>query len=128
MSTELEQVDLVEAELVADGDASAGGAVAAYDQVTARPGRAGDEGGRGTARLPASHDPDRLRPGPGAVVRVPPWLAERTGIVLPLSAITVGIYVAFVKWLDEVKEAALISVGTRAGCGRAVRVGVCRGG
>ncbi|MEU6348362.1 hypothetical protein ABZ896_03445 [Streptomyces sp. NPDC047072] len=35
MSTELEQVDLVEAEPVEDGDASAGGAVAAYDPATA---------------------------------------------------------------------------------------------
>ncbi|MEU9247772.1 hypothetical protein [Streptomyces sp. NPDC048385] len=35
MSTELGQVDLAEAELVEDGDASAGGTVAAYDQATA---------------------------------------------------------------------------------------------
>ncbi|MFF9070470.1 hypothetical protein ACF09E_34510 [Streptomyces sp. NPDC014891] len=41
------------------------------------------------------------------------WLAERTGTLLPPSALTVGTYVAFVKWLDEVVEAAPNSIERR---------------
>lgn len=41
------------------------------------------------------------------------WLAEQTGTRLPDSSITVGTYVAFVRWLDEVKEAAPNSIERR---------------
>lgn len=41
------------------------------------------------------------------------WLAERTGTRLPDSAITVGTYVAFGRWLDEVKQAAPNSIERR---------------
>lgn len=41
------------------------------------------------------------------------WLAEQTGTRLPDSAITPGTYVAFVRWLDEVKMAAPNSLDRR---------------
>lgn len=41
------------------------------------------------------------------------WLAEQTGTRLPVSSITIGTYVAFVKWLDEVKKAAPNSIERR---------------
>jgi hypothetical protein len=41
------------------------------------------------------------------------WLAKQTGARLPLSAITVGTYVAFVRWLDEVMLAAPNSIERR---------------
>ncbi|MFJ2745398.1 hypothetical protein ACIO3O_37710 [Streptomyces sp. NPDC087440] len=41
------------------------------------------------------------------------WLAEQTGVRLPLSSVTVGTYVAFVRWLDEVKKAAPNSIERR---------------
>ncbi|WP_327687070.1 hypothetical protein [Streptomyces sp. NBC_00467] len=41
------------------------------------------------------------------------WLAERTGITLPLTAATAGTLVGFVVWLDEVKKAAPNSIDRR---------------
>ncbi|MFD4865244.1 hypothetical protein [Streptomyces sp. NPDC058412] len=41
------------------------------------------------------------------------WLAEQRGVRLPLSAVTVGTFVAFVTWLDEVVEAAPNSIERR---------------
>ncbi|MET7534762.1 hypothetical protein [Streptomyces goshikiensis] len=41
------------------------------------------------------------------------WLAERTGTLLPLTAVTKGTMVSFTVWLDEVKEAAPNSIDRR---------------
>jgi integrase len=41
------------------------------------------------------------------------WLAERTGHLLPLTAVTRGTLVGFVTWLDTVKEAAPNSIDRR---------------
>lgn len=41
------------------------------------------------------------------------WLAERTGHLLPLTAVTKGTLVGFVTWLDTVKEAAPNSIDRR---------------
>ncbi|MBT2478125.1 tyrosine-type recombinase/integrase [Streptomyces sp. ISL-94] len=41
------------------------------------------------------------------------WLAERTGVPLPVTAVDRGTLVAFVAWLDEVKEAAPNSIDRR---------------
>ncbi|MCB5169938.1 hypothetical protein LG634_34695 [Streptomyces bambusae] len=41
------------------------------------------------------------------------WLAERTGTLLSLTAVTKGTMVGFTVWLDEVKEAAPNSIDRR---------------
>ncbi|MDA5281053.1 hypothetical protein [Streptomyces sp. Isolate_45] len=41
------------------------------------------------------------------------WLAERTGVPLPLTAVNKGTLVGFVTWLDEVKQAAPNSIDRR---------------
>ncbi|MGW7312573.1 hypothetical protein [Streptomyces sp. NPDC054865] len=41
------------------------------------------------------------------------WLAERTGVPVPLTAVNKGTLVGFVTWLDEVKQAAPNSIDRR---------------
>jgi hypothetical protein len=103
--TELEPVEVVDAELVEDDDAPGAGAVAVPDPVTAvlkaldadaeehlhdiRPKKTKDGYARDWEIWGEFHD----------------WLAERTGIRLPLSKVTVGTFVSFVTYLDQVVEA-----------------------
>ncbi|MFE5098028.1 hypothetical protein ACFRCI_49405 [Streptomyces sp. NPDC056638] len=107
--TALEPVEVVDAELVED-DSPGADEVAVHDPVAAvlaaldtkaaedlhesRPHKTKTGNARDWELWGEFHD----------------WLAEQTGTRLPDSAITVGTYVAFVKWLDEVKEAAPNSI------------------
>ncbi|MGA4979294.1 hypothetical protein [Streptomyces cinereoruber] len=109
----LERVDVVDAELVEDDETPAGGAVEAYDPVAAI---------LAALDTKAAKDLHEARPRKTKTGyardwalwgEFHAWLAERTGTLLPLSSITVGTYVAFVKWLDEVVEAAPNSIERR---------------
>ncbi|PJE97132.1 hypothetical protein CUT44_14210 [Streptomyces carminius] len=102
--TALEPVEVVDAELVED-DASGADAVAVPDPVAAvlaaldtdakahlddiRPKKTKDGYARDWEIWGEFHD----------------WLAERTGTRLPLSKVTVGTFVSFVTYLDQVVEA-----------------------
>ncbi|MFE5847700.1 hypothetical protein ACFQ7N_39380 [Streptomyces niveus] len=109
----LEPVKVVDAELVGDGDESGSGAVDVPDPAAAI---------IAALDMQAARDlyDDRPRKTTAGYARdwelwgeFHRWLAERTGELLPLSTITVGTYVAFVKWLDKVKEAAPNSIERR---------------
>lgn len=112
--TELEPVEVVDAELVEDDDeAPVGGAVEGYDPVVAI---------LAALETKAAEDLHEARPQKTKTGyardwelwgEFHAWLAEQSGTLLPLSAITVGTYVAFVKWLDEVKGAAPNSIERR---------------
>lgn len=110
--TALEPVEVVDAELVED-DAPGAGAVAVHDPVAAV-----------LAALDTKAAEDLYNDRPHKTTtgyardwelwqEFHGWLEEQTGTRLPDSAITVGTYVAFVKWLDEVKEAAPNSIERR---------------
>ncbi|MFF4173692.1 hypothetical protein [Streptomyces sp. NPDC001744] len=101
----LEPVEVVDAELVEDDDAPGAGAVAVRDPVAAvlqaldtdakqhlediRPKKTKDGYKRDWEIWGEFHD----------------WLAEQKGTRLPLSTITVGTFVGFVVYLDQVVEA-----------------------
>ncbi|MEU2899633.1 hypothetical protein ABZ690_08095 [Streptomyces sp. NPDC006967] len=100
----LEPVEVVDAELV-DDDAPGAGEVAAADPAAAV-----------LAALEAdAHDhlnrirPKKTRDGYARDWQVwkefHGWLAERTGTPLPLNSVTVGTFVAFVTYLDQVVQA-----------------------
>ncbi|MEU6965131.1 tyrosine-type recombinase/integrase [Streptomyces chrestomyceticus] len=110
--TVLEPVEVVDAELVED-DAPGAGAVAVHDPVAAV---------LAALDTKAAEDlyndrPNKTRKGYARDWALwqefHGWLEDQTGTRLPDSAITVGTYVAFVKWLDEVKEAAPNSIERR---------------
>jgi hypothetical protein len=110
---ELEPVEVVDAELIENADAPAGGAVDEYDPADAI---------LAALEMRAAEDLHDARPQKTKTgyardwalwQEFHGWLAERTGTLLQLSDITVGTYVAFVKWLDEVKEAAPNSIERR---------------
>ncbi|TJZ97400.1 site-specific integrase [Actinacidiphila oryziradicis] len=107
MTTELEHVEVVDAELVDADDTPAEGAVEVYDPATAAVIKA--------LEADAKEHLNRIRPKKtkDGYARdwelwgeFHAWLAERTGTHLPLSVVTVGTMVAFVTWLDEVEKAA----------------------
>ncbi|MGN9763060.1 hypothetical protein [Streptomyces sp. SD31] len=112
--TELEPVEVVDGELVDDEDAGSEGAVEAYDPATAAVLKALDKD--------AEEHLQRVRPRKTRTgyardwelwVEFHVWLKAKTGTQLPLSAVTVGTFVGFVTWLDEVKEAAPNSIERR---------------
>ncbi|MEV6147049.1 hypothetical protein [Streptomyces sp. NPDC051992] len=110
--TALEPVEVVVGELV-DDDAPDAGGVAVHDPVAAV------LAALDTKAAEALYD-DRPKKTTTGYARdwelwgeFHRWLEEQTGVLLPLSTITVGTYVAFVKWLDEVKEAAPNSIERR---------------
>lgn len=111
-ATALEPAEVVDAELVTD-DAPRAGAVAVRDPVAAV------LAALDTRAAEDLHDsrPHKIRTGYARDWQLwrefHDWLAERTGTRLPLGAVTVGTYVAFVKWLDEVKKAAPNSIERR---------------
>lgn len=107
MTTELEHVEVVDAELVDDEDTGAKGAVETYDPVAAAVLKALDQD--------AEDHLQRIRPQKTRTGYARDWelwgifhgwLAEKTGTKLPLSALTPGTFVAFVTWLDQDQEAA----------------------
>ncbi|MFB7576375.1 hypothetical protein [Streptomyces sp. NPDC056165] len=107
MTTELEHVEVVVGELVEDEDSGAESAVETYDPVAAAILKALDKD--------AEEHLQRVRPRKTRTGyardwelwgEFHAWLAEKTGTQLPLSAITVGTFVAFVTWLDQDQEAA----------------------
>ncbi|MFF3958770.1 hypothetical protein ACFYY1_37040 [Streptomyces sp. NPDC001890] len=110
--TALEPVEVVDAELV-DDDAPGAGGVAVHDPVAAV------LAALDTKAAEDLHEsrPHKTRTGYARDWELwqefHDWLAEQTGTRLPDSAITVGTYVAFVKWLDEVKVAAPNSIERR---------------
>lgn len=110
--TELEPVEVVDAELV-DDNATGVGEVAVHDPVAAV------LAALDTKAAKDLHDsrPKKTKDGYARDWRLwqefHGWLEEQTGTRLPDSSITVGTYVAFVKWLDEVKEAAPNSIERR---------------
>lgn len=109
--TDLEHVEVVDAELVPTEsaaavdvyDAAAAAVLAAMDQAAAehlddiRPKKTKDGYARDWALWEEFHA----------------WLAERSGTLLPLTALTKGTMVGFVKWLDEVKHAAPATIDRR---------------
>ncbi|MFD0253642.1 hypothetical protein ACFVGX_22310 [Streptomyces sp. NPDC127113] len=110
--TALEPVEVVDAELVED-DAPGAGAVAVHDPVAAV------LAALDTKAAEDLHDrrPRKTKTGYARDWELwqefHEWLKEQTGTRLPDSSITVGTYVAFVRWLDEVKEAAPNSIERR---------------
>ncbi|MFJ3164393.1 hypothetical protein [Streptomyces kanasensis] len=110
--TALEPVEVVDAELV-DDDAPGPGEVAVHDAVAAV------LAALDTKAAEDLHDrrPRKTKKGYARDWELwqefHGWLEVQTGTRLPDSAITVGPYVAFVKWLDEVKEAAPNSIERR---------------
>ncbi|MGY5099443.1 hypothetical protein [Streptomyces sp. 900105245] len=109
---ELDLVEVVDAELLED-DSHGPGAVAVHDPVAAV---------LAALDTKAAEDLHESRPRKTKTGyardwelwgEFHAWLAEQTGVLLPDSAITVGTYVAFVKWLDEVKMAAPNSIERR---------------
>ncbi|WP_374987180.1 hypothetical protein [Streptomyces fradiae] len=110
--TALEPVEVVDAELVED-DAPGAGEVAVHDPVAAV------LAALDTKAAEDLHDrrPRKTKTGYARDWELwqefHGWLEDQTGTRLPDSAITVGTYVAFVKWLDEVKEAAPNSIERR---------------
>nr|WSS73663.1 hypothetical protein OG491_36170 [Streptomyces sp. NBC_01175] len=110
--TEVEPVEVVDAELVND-DAPGAGEVAVHDPVAAVLAALDTK----AAEYQYSNRPDKTRTGYARDWELwgefHEWLAEQTGVLLPLSTITVGTYVAFVRWLDEVKQAAPNSIERR---------------
>ncbi|MEU6011894.1 hypothetical protein [Streptomyces sp. NPDC047453] len=106
MTTELEHVEVVDAELV-DDDVPAEAAVEAHDPAAAAVLKALEKD--------AEEHLDRIRPKKTSSgyardwqqwKEFHSWLAEKTGTELPLSSITVGTFVGFVTWLDQVQKAA----------------------
>ncbi|CAM5373681.1 Integrase OS=Streptomyces fumanus OX=67302 GN=GCM10018772_70580 PE=4 SV=1 [Streptomyces fumanus] len=110
--TALEPVEVVDAELVED-DVPGAGEVAVHDPVAAV------LAALDTKAVEDLYDrrPHKTKTGYARDWELwqefHRWLEDQTGTRLPDSAITVGTYVAFVKWLDEVKEAAPNSIERR---------------
>lgn len=109
--TDIEHVDVVHAELVPDGTE---GAIEQYDPAAAAVLAAMEQA--------ANEHLDDIRPkktkqGYARDWKVweefHAWLAERTGTPLPLTAVTTGTMVGFVKWLDEVAQAAPTTIDRR---------------
>jgi hypothetical protein len=113
--TALEPVEVIDAELVKEGDdASPGAGAAAVPTPVAAVLAALD-----TKAAEDLHD-SRPRKTTKGYARdwelwqeFHGWLAEQTGTRMPDSSITVGTYVAFVTWLDEVMLAAPNSIERR---------------
>ncbi|KUF17358.1 hypothetical protein [Streptomyces silvensis] len=109
--TALEPVEVVDAELV--DDAPGAGKVAVHDPVAAV------LAALGTKAAEDLHDrrPRKTKNGYARDWELwqefHVWLEVQTGTRLPDSAITVGTCVAFVTWLDEVKQAAPSSIERR---------------
>ncbi|WP_405438479.1 hypothetical protein OG373_13765 [Streptomyces avidinii] len=111
--TLLEPVEVVYAELVDEAETPTAGTVAEYDPATevlaalemeaaehlhdVRPHKTRSGYARDWALWEEYHD----------------WLAEQRSTRLPLSSITVGTYVGFVKWLHAVQKAAPNSIERR---------------
>ncbi|MFD9633677.1 site-specific integrase [Streptomyces violascens] len=113
MTTEVQQANVVDAELVDVQEHSTGTEVVAHDAAAAV--LAALEQG-------AEEHIEASRPHKTKVsyandwnlwIEFHGWLAERTGHALPLTAVTKGTLVSFTVWLDEVKEAAPNSIDRR---------------
>lgn len=102
--TELEPVEVVDAELV-DDDAPGAGAVAVPDPVAAVLAALDTDAKDHLNRI----RPKKTRDGYARDWEIwrefHTWLAAKTGTPLPLSSITVGTFVSFVTYLDQVVEA-----------------------
>jgi integrase len=112
--TVLEPVEVVDGELVDEGEVSgAGGDVAVHDPVAAVLAALDTK----AAENLYEDRPDKTKKGYARDWQLwqefHGWLAEQTGVRLPDSALTVGTFVGFVKWLDQVKEAAPTSIERR---------------
>ncbi|WP_042404438.1 hypothetical protein [Streptacidiphilus carbonis] len=110
--TALESVEVVDAELV-DDDAPGAGAVVVHDPVAAVLAALDTK----AAEILYDNRPDKTKKGYARDwalwAEFHRWLAEQTGVELPLSSVTVGTYVGFVTWLDEVMLAAPTSIERR---------------
>lgn len=110
MSTDIEPLEVVDAELVPAG----GGEVATYDAATASVLAAMDQA--------ADEHLNDIRPKKtkqgyardwALWTEFHAWLAKSTGTPLPLTAVTKGTMVGFTVWLDDVQGAALSSIDRR---------------
>lgn len=108
VTTHLERVpDAVGAELAGIGNGAADGAVAVYDPAAAAVLTALDQGAREhLGRIRPKKTRDGYARDWALWEEFHGWLAERTGTRLPPGALTVGTFVGFVTWLDQVKQAA----------------------
>lgn len=110
--TELEPVEVVDAELVVEEPG--GSAVAVYDPATLAVLAALDDKADEHLAGLQPHNTTRGYANDWALwTEFHAWLAERTGHVLPLTAVTRGTLVGFVTWLDQVKQAAPSSIDRR---------------
>lgn len=102
--TELEPVDVVDAELVEDDDAPGADEVAVPDPVDAIL-AALETDAKGTRTTSGRRRPRTATRGLGDLGEFHDWLAERTGTRLPLDKVTVGTFVSFVTYLDQAVKA-----------------------
>ncbi|MFF2168156.1 tyrosine-type recombinase/integrase [Streptomyces sp. NPDC058175] len=113
--TEIERADVVDAELVPTPARASGGAeVAQYDPEVEAVLRAMREAAK---QHLSSIRPEKTKKGYAQDWKMweefHAWLAERTGMVLPLVAVDEGTLVGFVQWLDDVKHAAPATIDRR---------------
>jgi hypothetical protein len=102
--TELEPVEVVDAELV-DDDAPGAGEVAVHDPVDAVLAALDTDAKEHLHRIRPKKTKDGYARDWEIWGEFHDWLAERTGTRLPLSKVTVGTFVSFVTYLDQVVEA-----------------------
>ncbi|MGW3253524.1 hypothetical protein ACWDCX_23560 [Streptomyces fungicidicus] len=102
--TELEPVEVVDAELV-DDDAPGAGEVAVPDPVDAVLAALDADAEEHLHRIRPKKTKDGYERDWEIWGEFHDWLAERTGTRLPLGKVTVGTFVSFVTYLDQVVEA-----------------------
>ncbi|MGW5124539.1 hypothetical protein ACWEQ7_10885 [Streptomyces sp. NPDC004069] len=108
VTTDVERVqDAVGAERADIGNGAVDGAVAVYDPAAAAVLTALEQGAQEhLGRIRPKKTQDGYARDWVLWEEFHGWLARRTGTRLPLSALTVGTFVGFVTWLDQVKQAA----------------------
>ncbi|MFF4763352.1 hypothetical protein [Streptomyces sp. NPDC001292] len=108
MTADVERVqDAADAERAGTGNGAADGAIAVYDPAAAAVLTALEHGAREhLGRIRPKKTQDGYARDWALWEEFHGWLAERTGTRLPLSALTVGTFVGFVTWLDQVQQAA----------------------
>lgn len=108
--TELERVDLVDAELVDE----TGGAVDRYDPATAAVLAAMEQAAEEHLKdIRPQKTKDGYARDWALWTEFHAWLAEHNGTPLPLTAVTKGTLVGFTVWLDDVKASALSTIDRR---------------
>jgi integrase len=109
--TELEHVDVVEAEIVVE---SGGGEVDRYDPATLAVLAAMEQAAEDHLKdIRPKKTKDGYARDWALWTEFHTWLAQNTGTLLPPTAVTKGTMVGFVVWLDDVKEAALTTIDRR---------------